>query len=1240
MFWRKGSRIQNFGDAISQYLAEALFFDSPGEADVRLIGSVIDDGFVPERPPFNMPGADPEAVRAIFWGCGIRSIGGLQPSNLAKIELLAVRGPISASELRLGSDIPIGDPALFLPALHAARPSTSFVGKSLCVPHFNDSRTDAALLMLSGCDAVLRPAIGTNTLDILNWVDALVSADFVLSASLHGAIVAAAYQRPFAFWDSGEIDLPLKWRDFAISAGITDTFQKSLADARAWYDRDIKSNIKLPRLWPLLSRAPFQIRPDALMRVLAYELSDIKPSDLRKEVNARVEALVQAGWHFERIATQSQSYYDLKLHEAAHEMAQLRQQAGDEVSGLQQHISSLSEATRNMESALGDHVAALASSRNDLASANEVIATERNRSIALQARVDELLQDSTALESRFSQASEEIARLENIILEHEAERVEAEQKTKGALLLIAENQERTEKWWKNLLRTTSAMRASEREARQYKSMTKTLELQIDRLRQRLSHVAHISRQAPPAEPFWRRLFGTPAKPLPDAESEADIATIEKFLEPFEPHKLLAPAAPDRVNRIARFIANVENQIEDFPIFSCRAYLAMYPDVAAAGTNPLVHYARYGASEGRNIHPLLDVEFYHAAHPEARRLGKDAATHFILWGAAKRFDPHPLFDTLFYLEKYADVKKSGVNPLAHFLKDPTCDPHPLFDSAFYIDRNPEALFDGGDPLSHFIFDGWTSGADPSPYFSTTFYLDAYPDLKAARVNPLIHYLEWGARELRDPHPLFSTKFYLETYPDVAASGMNPLIHFAMFGDREGRDPSPHFSGQTYRQSYPDIVEQGLAPFKHYLEAGGAEGRWPNAHFDGGTYLRDHPELLRTGQNPLVHHVWGGAHPAVLMIDALYPQPDKDSGSMDQIAFIRIFQALGYRVYFGADVEFGAESPYRDALGALGVTVIGFPAYMSLDDFLQREGRSISLLFLSRVHFGARHIDAARVHCPGAPIIFNTVDLHHIRELREAELRGDGKAIEAAAETRRLEIQRAQDADATIVVSDMEKDFLQREAVGARSFMVPLIRDYVAAQRAAFDERAGIAFVGSFDHAPNRDAMRYFLDDIWPLVHPQLPDVLFYVIGSNLPPELSEREDPGVEFVGYVPDLEPWLTKVRLTVAPLRYGAGAKGKVVSSLAHGVPCVTTAIASEGMGLIDGVHIEVATTAQDFAARVVKLYHDQDRWDALSEQGIALIQRRYSIDHGIDLMQDILEIIDAPFKRANGGEKMDPAN
>jgi hypothetical protein len=271
---------------------------------------------------------------------------------------------------------------------------------------------------------------------------------------------------------------------------------------------------------------------------------------------------------------------------------------------------------------------------------------------------------------------------------------------------------------------------------------------------------------------------------------------------------------------------------------------------------------------------------------------------------------------------------------------------------------------------------------------------------------------------------------------------------------------------------------------------------------------------------------------------------------------MFQALGYQVAFIATTEFSAANAARTELSAMGVYCVTADEYESVESFLQASGAAVDVCLLSRSHCGGHYIEEARRRCSGAKVIFNTVDLHYLREEREALLRGDRRALNIAWKTREREYAVARQSDATTVVSEQEAILLGEAIPGTCVEVISLVQTSPGRKR-PFSHRSGIGFIGGFKHQPNVDAVQFFLDEIWPDLRTRLPEVIFYIIGPHLPESLRDASDPRVIGVGHVPDLGTRLEELRVTVAPLRFGAGAKGKIVSSLGHGVPCVATSIA-----------------------------------------------------------------------------------
>src|SRR5690606_15926217 len=270
----------------------------------------------------------------------------------------------------------------------------------------------------------------------------------------------------------------------------------------------------------------------------------------------------------------------------------------------------------------------------------------------------------------------------------------------------------------------------------------------------------------------------------------------------------------------------------------------------------------------------------------------------------------------------------------------------------------------------------------------------------------------------------------------------------------------------------------------------------------------------------------------------PEPDQDSGSLRLCHVFDCLQQLGYGVTFFADNR-GFAGRYSEALQAAGVEVLYNPWIASLQDFFRERGPEFRHVMVSRHYVAANYLALVRKYCPKARFIFDTVDLHYLREERLAELENSLPLRRVAAQTRRSELSVIRQADVTLVVSPVEQAVLRGEVPDARIEILSNIHR-VAGSRAGFADRKDLFFVGGYQHPPNIDAALWFVNSIWPLVREKLPGVVFHLIGSKAPERIKSLHGDGVVFHGFVEELDPWLDGCRLAVAPLRYGAGVKGK----------------------------------------------------------------------------------------------------
>jgi glycosyltransferase involved in cell wall biosynthesis len=1489
-FWSSDKPAWNFGDALTVLLTEELICDFfPHRSRTHVMGSVIFDHLLPVsldpenelKPPFH---ADRE-TRAVFWGCGIREPGSLRPDLISAVEILAVRGPITASDLRLGANVPMGDPALLLPAFYKPRRNAAFAGKVVCVPHFNDDRSDAAILAASGCDAVLRPAIRRNIAAIHSFIDAITSARFVLAGAMHAAISAAAYGVPFGFWDSGNIDIPTKWHDSAALLSIPCQFFKTAAEARDFHDREITPALRIPPLWPLVAAAPGFIKPVGLVKVLKHELerhmarpypeldpyidelaartvqqdkfidlarqisSDVLPQ-LRAErqsaglaleaalsdkaaLAAQLSTQTQAALENDRLTSQALSNVTAER-DSLRAQAQVRTQEMERLAAerdriaaendvtKQTHFAALAEVSSltarlkdeerhaNEASHVQEAIAAdrdgfrdlaqtrllelegLRASMAQMAKANETLAYARDQSLleaaAMAKRLDEERREASEAASRASQACarlatdqqalqalareyiEEINRLKEattrLTAEHRALRESSEDQTAQQqhleTLRAAERLEHEQ-----TLHALADLQISHEELRAsaHAQAEEIHQLQVE-LGRMLDHERSTDRQRQEAslEPDGllgeaevgraqaltevdrlRGQLGTLSTALEDrrrAESELQqlvrsrdeqlraqqVSTHQLESELLRLKQSLASAASAQALASERHEAARASFLQDTARLTIDNRALAESNDSLAGEIGHVrrdlqrseidattqrrridqleaeileqrHEASILRQQSQALvaqHATLQGRLAYAESDNAARLarlnaglsrywhliakannnfkGAGAVAKLVGLGKSIKVLRSRMAKINVFLETFTETElglsKSGRNRrITQYLLGvtPEVEDFPIFHRDIYLLLNPDVAEKGLEPFIHFIENGQWERRSIHPALDLKYYTASYPEAGKFKMSPVEHYFKFGIKKNYDPSPLFSTEWYFRQYADVKASGLNPVIHYLRF---PGCQPHPLFDSSYYQATNLDVVRQGFNPLAHYCLWGRSEGRRATASAPlpqqvitqvptaapirqpatptaaaqeevapaqpVGTNIPAPAEELALERapttlgkmvtTPLMQRVATPSTRIVVMMDAFYPRPDQDSGSLDQVNFVKIFRNLGYEVAFVSLLQFGEPAGAGQSVASLGARCISSAEFASVEEYLFLHQSQIAAVFLSRVHFGGAWIDRVRSFCPKALVLFNTVDLHHIREERAAALRSDAKELLVqASETKRLEYACIAAADVCIVVSDQEQKLLADELPASKVVVIPLIREIPRSAFPAFAKRNGLAFVGGFQHQPNIDAVTFFLDEIWPLVLAQRPGLTFHVIGSHLPAALSDRSDPHVDWVGYVPELEPWLDRIRLTVAPLRYGAGAKGKVVSSLINGVPCVATAVAAEGMGLKIGEDILGCDNPRDFAHAVISIHDDPAMWARFADAGFAAVHETYSIDHGQKRMGEILRAVPA---------------
>ncbi|WP_133500527.1 glycosyltransferase [Cognatilysobacter terrigena] len=362
-------------------------------------------------------------------------------------------------------------------------------------------------------------------------------------------------------------------------------------------------------------------------------------------------------------------------------------------------------------------------------------------------------------------------------------------------------------------------------------------------------------------------------------------------------------------------------------------------------------------------------------------------------------------------------------------------------------------------------------------------------------------------------------------------------------------------------------------------------------------------------------------SVVIVDEHLPDPQRDSGSLRLVNLMRLMIGDGVHVAF-VQVGPGRDDATLAGLRALGVEAWDTASTGGIARWMQRHGRRFDTAWLCRYPVAQSVLPIVRKAAPGARIVFDTVDLHFLRERRAAELANDATALRAADRTRAAELDVIGRSDVTLVVSDVERDLLRSEAADAAVEVVSNVHDIAGAGH-AFTDRRDLVFVGGFRHPPNVDAVLWFVREVWPKIRAQRSDIAFHCIGAQPPVEVQAlAQVDGVRVHGHVADLAPYMDGARVAVAPLRFGAGVKGKVNLSMAHGQPVVATSCAVEGMHLHDGEDVLVADTPQAFADAVLRVYDDASLWNRLAVSGLENVRRHFSADAARDAVRRALEL------------------
>lgn len=367
--------------------------------------------------------------------------------------------------------------------------------------------------------------------------------------------------------------------------------------------------------------------------------------------------------------------------------------------------------------------------------------------------------------------------------------------------------------------------------------------------------------------------------------------------------------------------------------------------------------------------------------------------------------------------------------------------------------------------------------------------------------------------------------------------------------------------------------------------------------------------------------------LLIIGIVWPEPKSSAAGGRMLQLITIFKELNYKIVFASASQ---ESEFSFPLSHIGIEKVNILLNDdSFDDFISGLNPNIVLFdrFMIEEQFGWR----VSKSCPNALKILDTEDLHSLRLARQKAFK-ENKEFEESdllSDTAKREIASILRCDVSLMVSEFEISLLKKEFKIDESllFYLPIFAEK-SENQIAFDNRNDFVFIGNFLHEPNWNSVLYLKETIWPLIHKQLPDAKLKIYGAYPSQKVLQLHNPKTNFLieGRAENASEVISTAKIMLAPIRFGAGIKGKLLEAMQYGTPSITTSIGAESMrdelpwnGFIE------EDNPQEFANKAVHLYTDKNLWNKSQQNGFEILKNKFSADLYIpdffDKMNNLLD-------------------
>lgn len=354
--------------------------------------------------------------------------------------------------------------------------------------------------------------------------------------------------------------------------------------------------------------------------------------------------------------------------------------------------------------------------------------------------------------------------------------------------------------------------------------------------------------------------------------------------------------------------------------------------------------------------------------------------------------------------------------------------------------------------------------------------------------------------------------------------------------------------------------------------------------------------------------------LLIIGFVWPEPKSSAAGSRMMQLIEAFIAVNYQITFASSC---AKTENAFNLESIGVKQTHIELNSSnFDGFVKDLNPDVVLFdrFLIEEQFGWRVSE----NCPNALRILDTEDLHGLRKGRQQAFK-ENKLFDKTYlfnDTAKREIASIYRSDLSLIISEAEIEILKNDFKIDESILlyVPFMLDEVldddVNKLPKFVQREHFITIGNFLHEPNYNAVLYLKETIWPLIRKQLPKAELHIYGAYASKKVNQlhNEKQGFLIKGFAEDVNEVMQNAKICLAPIRFGAGLKGKLVDAMTNGTPCVTTTVGSEGM--YGDLHVNgfIVDNPQDFARKAIELYNHQVLWEGAKHNGFSTINKRFS--------------------------------